>query len=130
VTEGNWAPVHAHDMRSKLDDSVYVLGDASAQGDMPKSGFSANSQAKVCAMAIRGALTGSSVFPAKFSNTCWSLIETNDGIKVGAAYEATDAKIAKTSGFVSQTGEDEALRKQTYEESVGWYAGISADMFG
>lgn len=130
VTEGNWAPVHAHDMRSKLDDSIYVLGDASSQGDMPKSGFSANSQAKVCAMAIRGALTGSSVFPAKFSNTCWSLIDTNDGIKVGASYEATDEKIAKTSGFVSQTGEDEALRQQTFEESVGWYAGITADIFG
>lgn len=130
VTEGNWAPVHAHDMRSKLDESIYVLGDASAQGDMPKSGFSANSQAKVCAMAIRGALTGSSVFPAKFSNTCWSLIDTNDGIKVGASYEATDEKIAKTSGFVSQTGEDDALRQQTYEESVGWYAGITADIFG
>ncbi len=130
VTEGNWAPVHAADMRSKLDDNIYVLGDSSAQGDMPKSGFSANSQAKVCAMAIRGKLTGSSVFPARFSNTCWSLIETNDGIKVGASYEATDAKIAKTSGFVSQTGEDDALRKQTYEESVGWYAGITADMFG
>ncbi|PCJ76190.1 MAG: flavocytochrome C [Rhodobacteraceae bacterium] len=130
VTEGNWAPVHAADMRSKLDDNIYVLGDSSSQGDMPKSGFSANSQAKVCAMAIRGKLTGSSVFPARFSNTCWSLIETNDGIKVGASYEATDAKIAKTSGFVSQTGENDALRKQTYEESVGWYAGITADMFG
>jgi len=130
VTEGNWAPVHAADMRSKLDDNIYVLGDSSSQGDMPKSGFSANSQAKVCAMAIRGKLTGSSVFPAKFSNTCWSLIETNDGIKVGASYEATDAKIAKTSGFVSQTGEDAALRQQTYEESVGWYAGITADIFG
>jgi len=130
VTEGNWAPVHAADMRSKLDDNIYVLGDSSAQGDMPKSGFSANSQAKVCAMAIRGNLTGSSVFSARFSNTCWSLIDTNDGIKVGASYEATDAKIAKTSGFVSQTGEDDALRAQTYEESVGWYAGITADIFG
>lgn len=130
VTEGNWAPVHAADMRSKLDDNIYVLGDSSSQGDMPKSGFSANSQAKVCAMAIRGKLTGSSVFPARFSNTCWSLIDTNDGIKVGASYEATDAKIAKTSGFVSQTGEDDALRQQTYEESVGWYAGITADIFG
>jgi NADPH-dependent 2,4-dienoyl-CoA reductase/sulfur reductase-like enzyme len=130
VTEGNWAPVHAADMRSKIDDNIYVLGDSSSQGDMPKSGFSANSQAKVCAMAIRGNLTGSSVFPARFSNTCWSLIDTNDAIKVGASYEATDAKIAKTSGFVSQTGEDDALRAQTYEESVGWYAGITADIFG
>lgn len=130
VTEGNWAPVNAADMSTKADPDVYVLGDASAQGDMPKSGFSANSQAKVCAMAVRGALTGSKVFPAKFSNTCWSLIATNDGVKVGATYKATPEKIAKVDGFISATGETAELRKATYEESEGWYAGITADMLG
>ena len=129
VTDGNWAPVNAVDMSSKADPDVYVLGDASQQGDMPKSGYSANSQAKVCANAVRGALTGSRVFPAKFSNTCWSLIDTNDGVKVGATYEATDEKIAKVDGFISQTGENADLRQATYEESEGWYAGITADMF-
>ena len=97
ITEGNWAPVSGHTMQSRIDENIHVLGDASAQGDMPKSGYSANSQAKVAAMAVRGALTGSKVFPAKFSNTCWSLIDTNDGVKVGATYEATDEKIAKIS---------------------------------
>ncbi len=130
VTEGNWAPVNAADMSTKADADVYVLGDASQQGDMPKSGFSANSQAKVCANAVRGALTGSKVFPAKFSNTCWSLIDANDGVKVGATYEATEEKIAKVDGFISSTGESAELRKATYEESEGWYTGITADMFG
>ena len=130
VTDGNWAPVNAADMSTKADADVYVLGDASQQGDMPKSGFSANSQATACANAVRGALTGSKVFPAKFSNTCWSLIDTNDGVKVGATYEATDEKISKVDGFISQTGETAEMRKATYEESEGWYAGITADMFG
>ena len=130
VTDGNWAPVNAADMSTKADADVYVLGDAAAQGDMPKSGFAANSQAKVCANAVRGALTGSKVFPAKFSNTCWSLIATDDGVKVGATYEATEEKIAKVDGFISETGEDSALRKATYEESEGWYTGITTDMFG
>ena len=130
VTEGNWAPVNAADMSTKADADIHVLGDSSQQGDMPKSGFSANSQAKVCANAVRGALTGSTVFPAKFSNTCWSLIETNDGVKVGATYEAPAEKIAKVDGFVSQTGESAEVREATYVESEGWYAGIAADMFG
>lgn len=130
ITDGNWAPVNAADMSSKMDDSIHVLGDAAAQGDMPKSGFSANSQAKVCANAVRGALTGSTVFPARFANTCWSLIDTDNGVKVGATYEATEEKIAKVDGFVSQTGESDDLRAATYQESVGWYDGIVADMFG
>ena len=130
ITDGNWAPVVPGTMQSRADENIHVLGDASQQGDMPKSGFSANSQAKVAAMAVRGALTGSRVFPAKFSNTCWSLIDTDNGVKVGASYEATDEKIAKVDGFISATGEDADLRKTTYEESLGWYAGITADMFG
>ena len=130
LTEGNWAPVDGHTMVSRLDENIHILGDATNQGDMPKSGYSANSQAKVAAMAVRGALTGSRVFPAKFSNTCWSLIATDDGVKVGAAYEPNDEKIASVSSFVSQTGEDAALRKATYEESIGWYEGITSDMFG
>jgi len=130
ITEGNWAPVVPATMQSRMDENIHVLGDATNQGDMPKSGYSANSQAKVAAMAVRGALTGSKVFPAKFSNTCWSLIDTDDGVKVGASYQATDEKIAKVDGFISQTGEDEALRKATYEESLGWYSGITEDMFG
>ncbi len=130
TNEAGWAPVIPHTMQSRMDENIHVLGDASQQGDMPKSGFSANSQAKVCAMAIRGALSGSDVFPARFANTCWSLIETDDGVKVGATYQATDEKIAKIDGFISQVGETAEVRKATYEESLGWYEGISADMFG
>ncbi|QFT97113.1 Sulfide dehydrogenase [flavocytochrome c] flavoprotein chain precursor [Roseovarius sp. THAF8] len=130
VTDGNWAPVNPADMSARADADVYVLGDSAEQGDMPKSGFAANSQAKVCANAVRGALTGSKVFPAKYSNTCWSLIATDDGVKVGATYEPTDEKIASVDSFISETGEDSALRKATYEESEGWYTGITTDMFG
>ncbi|MDP2081254.1 MAG: NAD(P)/FAD-dependent oxidoreductase [Pseudotabrizicola sp.] len=128
--DSGWAPVHPDSMKTKADDNIYVLGDSSAQGDMPKSGYSANSQAKVASMTIRGELLGSNVFPAKYSNTCWSLIAPDDGVKVGASYEPTPEKIASVESFISATGEDAALRKATYEESIGWYSGITADMFG
>lgn len=130
LTEGGWAPVEAADMSAKADPAIHVLGDAAAQGDMPKSAFSANSQAKVCANAARAALTGSAAFPARYSNTCWSLISPENGVKVGAAYEATPEKIARVDGFISAVGETAAVRKATYEESLGWYEAVSADMFG
>ena len=128
--DSGFCPIDAASMRSTQDENIFVIGDASIAGAMPKSGFSANSQAKVAAMNIRGDLIGSKVFPAKYSNTCWSLIETDDGVKVGAQYAPQDGAIASTSSFISQTGEDAATRKATYEESIGWYAGITADMFG
>jgi NADPH-dependent 2,4-dienoyl-CoA reductase/sulfur reductase-like enzyme len=130
TNDSGFCPINPASMRSREDEAIFVIGDASIAGDMPKSGFSANSQAKVAAMTIRGELTGSRVFPAKYSNTCWSLIETNDGVKVGAQYAPTADKIASTSKFISQTHEDAALRQATFEESIGWYKGITTDMFG
>ena len=129
VTDGDWSPIVPASMQTKADGNIYVLGDASVASAMPKSGFSANSQAKVAANHIRGELTDSRVFPAKFSNTCWSLVATNDGIKVGANYKAGEEKIEVVDKFVSKTDEDNAKRKKTYEESIGWYNGITTDMF-
>ena len=129
VTDGDWAPIVASTMASKADPSIHVLGDASVAKSMPKSGFSANSQAKVAANAIRGELTGSKVFEARFANTCWSLISDNDGVKVGASYKVGAEKIDVVDKFISKNGEDADTRKATYEESEGWYAGITADMF-
>jgi NADPH-dependent 2,4-dienoyl-CoA reductase/sulfur reductase-like enzyme len=125
-----WCPIKPESMKSALDDNVFVLGDASIAGDMPKSGFSANSQAKVAAMVIRSELAGGRLFPARYANTCWSLITTDDTVKVGGAYEPKDGKIAATTTFISQKGETAELRKQTSEENIGWYAGITADIFG
>ena len=130
TNDTGFCPIMAESMRSTVDENVFVIGDASIAGAMPKSGFSANSQAKIAAMHIRGDLTDSKTFPAKYSNTCWSLIGTDDGVKVGAQYAAIDGKIASTSKFISQTGEDDAMRKTTYEESIGWYDGITGDIFG
>jgi NADPH-dependent 2,4-dienoyl-CoA reductase/sulfur reductase-like enzyme len=130
VNQSGFCPILPESMKSAVDGNIYVLGDACIAGDMPKSGFSANSQAKVAAMMIRGELLGARTFPARYANTCWSLIETDDVIKVGGAYEAKDGIIKASSTFVSQAKESAELRKQNTQENIGWYAGIVADMFG
>ncbi len=129
VTDGDWCPIVPSSMQSRADENIYVLGDASVASAMPKSGFSANSQAKVAANHIRGALTDSKVFEARFSNTCWSLVATDDGVKVGANYKAGEEKIEVIDKFISKNDEDAGTRKTTYEESLGWYSGITNDMF-
>ena len=125
-----FCPIKPENMQSAIDANIYIVGDACIAGDMPKSAFSANSQAKVAAMTIRGELTKSPTFPARYTNTCWSLIETDDTVKVGGRYEPKDGKIAAVETFLSKTDEPADLRKQTQEENMGWYKGISADIFG
>jgi NADPH-dependent 2,4-dienoyl-CoA reductase/sulfur reductase-like enzyme len=125
-----WCPILPESMKSKMDANIFVVGDACIPGDMPKSAFSANSQAKVAAMTIRGELANARTFPARYTNTCWSLIAPDDDVKVGGAYEPGDGKLKASSTFVSQKGEGASLRKQNYNESVDWYAGIVGDIFG
>jgi NADPH-dependent 2,4-dienoyl-CoA reductase/sulfur reductase-like enzyme len=130
VDQSGFCPIDPENMKSKTDANIFVLGDACIPGDMPKSAFAANSQAKVAAMVIRSELAGARAFPARYSNTCWSLIETDDAIKIGGAYEPGEGKIKQASGFISQKGEAADIHKQNYKESVDWYAGIVADIFG
>ncbi len=130
TNQSGFCPIQPESMKSAVDPNIYILGDACIAGEMPKSGFSANSQAKVAAMMIRGELLGARTFPARYANTCWSLIETGDVVKVGGAYEAKEGAIKASSTFISKTGEDADLRKQNAQENIGWYGGIIADMFG
>lgn len=129
TNETGYCPIDPSNMKSRLDANVFVLGDATIAGDMPKSGFSANSQAKVAAMAIRSEIAGGKLQPALYFNTCWSLITTDDGIKVGARYEAKDGKITQVETYISQLKEDARVRKAVAAEGVAWYSAIIADMF-
>ena len=128
--ESGWCPIDPASMASTRVPNAYVVGDSSIADAMPKSGFSANSQAKVCAMAIRHELTGSKAFEPRYRNTCWSLISSNNGVKVGASYKPGEGKIEATDTFISKPGEEAALRAATAEEANGWYDSITADIFG
>jgi sulfide dehydrogenase [flavocytochrome c] flavoprotein chain len=129
ANETGYCPIDATNMKSAIDPNIYVLGDASIAGAMPKSAFAANSQAKVVAMAVRGELANARTFPARYANTCWSIVAKDDTVKIGGRYEPKDGKIAEVEGFVSKTGEDAGTRLQTSDENMGWYSAITADIF-
>lgn len=128
--QSGFCPIDPENMKSKMDPNIFVVGDACIPGDMPKSAFSANSQAKVAAMIIRSELTQARAFPARYTNTCWSLIAPDDDVKVGGTYEPGDGKLKAGTTFVSQKDESADVRKQNYKESIDWYNGIVAEIFG
>lgn len=128
--ESGWCPIVPATLASRLQPDIHVVGDAIIPGDMPKSAFAANSQAKVCARAVLGALVGAKTFEPRFRNTCWSLLATDHTVKVGANYRAAEDKITKIDSFISQLDESDELRAKNAREAEGWYEGISADIFG
>jgi NADPH-dependent 2,4-dienoyl-CoA reductase/sulfur reductase-like enzyme len=127
--EGDWCPIDAETFASTKVKDVYVIGDASIAGDMPKSAFSANSQSKAVSNELEALLAGKPKYPARYRNTCWSMLAPNNSVKIGAAYIAKDGKVTAMGPFVSKTGEDERTREKTFKESIGWYAGIAAEVF-
>lgn len=129
ANETGYCPIDPTNMQSQLDPNIYVLGDACIAGDMPKSAFAANSQAKVAAAAVCARFMSAKAFPARYQNICWSMLDDNDSIKVGGRYVAKDGKISSIEDFVSQTGEDASVRQLTQTENMGWYEGITADIF-
>ncbi len=131
--DGDWCPVKPEDMSSTLVSDVYVLGDASIATQMPKSAFSANSQAKVVAADILANLAKARKFGPRYRNTCWSALTTDDSIKVGANYKpgtlGDKPALVASGSFVSKPGEEAALRRQNFEESFSWYDNITKDIF-
>jgi sulfide dehydrogenase [flavocytochrome c] flavoprotein subunit len=91
--KSGWCPIERNTMESSLHKEVYVLGDSSIADAMPKSGYSANSQAKVCAQAIADTLKGDAPGSAIYSNVCYSLVGQNYGVSIAAIYEVRDGLI-------------------------------------
>jgi sulfide dehydrogenase [flavocytochrome c] flavoprotein subunit len=128
--QSGWCPIDPMTFESKLQPGIHVVGDATHAGDMPKSAFVANSQAKACAFAIAAALTGSEQFAPHLYNTCFTLLAPNDAVidAINLKPEAGSIKIADI--FFSQVGESDEMRRQTAREADGWYAAFTHDVFG
>ncbi|SOC00391.1 cytochrome-dependent sulfide dehydrogenase (flavoprotein) [Rhodobacter sp. JA431] len=125
-----WAPVDPFTMRSLADPNIWVLGDASAQGAMPKGAFAAHSQAQMAAAAIRRDLFGAGDLPDHYSNICWSVLAPRDAVKLGGIYMPRAEGITQTESVISAAGEDAATRQATYEEAQTWYGAFTQDIFG
>ena len=73
VDESGWCPINHRTFESVLHKDIYVIGDATIAAPMPKSGYAANSQAKVCAAAIIARFNGEPEPAPSLVNTCYSL---------------------------------------------------------
>ncbi len=127
--DGDWCPIDPENFGSTKVKDVYVIGDSAAAGDMPKSAFSANSQAKSVSNELESMFAGKPRYPARYRNTCWSMLGPGNSVKIGGFYEPKDGKVTTKLGFVSDAEEDNRTREKSFKESLGWYAGIVAEVF-
>ncbi|MFA5628071.1 MAG: FCSD flavin-binding domain-containing protein [Thiohalomonadaceae bacterium] len=132
TNEAGWCPIDQGTFESTLQANVHVIGDACIAGAMPKSGYSANSQAKVCAAAVAALLNGMEAPVPSYVNTCYSIITPEHAISVAAVYTLSEGKIAGVPGSGGLTPGD--APDETYRREVAyahsWFKNVTDDIFG
>lgn len=127
-----WCPIRPETFESALVPKVHVIGDASVAYPIPKSASAANSEAKLCALAITALLADETPPPASFHNTCYSIAAPDYGFSVNGIYDVRDGKInaIDKAGGVSPLAAPRTVRAKEAEYAHGWYASITAEAFG
>ena len=136
ANDSGWCPVDLKTFESTLHKNIHVIGDAAIKSPLPKSGYSANSEAKVCAAAVVALLNGMDTPQPSYVNTCYSVIAPGDGISVAMVYRYNNStmKIDKVEGSGGLTpGYDKTsmeMRRREVGYAHSWFKNITKDTFG
>jgi sulfide dehydrogenase [flavocytochrome c] flavoprotein chain len=127
-----WCPIDPVSFESKQVPNIHVVGDAAIAGAMPKSAFAANSQAKVCAVAVAKLARGEKPETPKLINTCYSLVAPDYGVSVAAIYHPVNGALAEVAGSGGVSPVDAPLteRKEEAELADAWFHTITSEVFG
>ena len=127
-----WCPVDPTTFESRLVPGIHVVGDAIIGAAVPKSAFSANAEAKVCAAAILNILAGREPAPAKLVNTCYSLVAPGYGISIAGVYRPVDGLLADVpgAGGTSPLDAPAQLRETEARYAEEWFGTITSEVFG
>lgn len=127
-----WCPVNQHTFESLMAPGVYVIGDSSSAGALPKSGHTANNIAKMTAASIAAQFRGVKIPLPSIVNTCYSLVGPEYGISIAAVYrldEKGELVGVKGAGGVSPRTAGSMQRTLEARYAQGWHSGITADTF-
>lgn len=134
LTEGEWCPVDLRTFESTRYPGIHVIGDACIGSALPKSGFAANAEAKVCARAVVALLGGQSPETPAFTNTCYSVVRTDYAISVVAMYRlSADGKAIEkvpNSGGVTPLEASATDLQREVGHAHSWYNNFVDDVFG
>jgi len=127
-----WCPIDPVTFESKLVPNIHVLGDATIAGAMPKSAFTANAQAKVCAAALAKLLNNEAPAEPKLINTCYSLVAPDYGIHVAGVYRPVNGVLTEIEGTggVGPVDAPRATRALEAQFADGWFKTITTEVFG
>jgi sulfide dehydrogenase [flavocytochrome c] flavoprotein chain len=131
TNDSGWCPVNLHTFESTLHKDIHVIGDAAIATGMPKSGYAANSEAKVCAASVAALLNGQEPGTPAYVNTCYSIVGEDWGISVAAVYKLAEdgSKIISVSGGLTPIDATPEMRAREVAYAHSWFNNITHDIF-
>ena len=121
----HWCPVNPTTFESTRVPDIHVIGDACQSDPMPKTGFSANAQAKVCALNLVATLNGKKLIDPSSANVTYSWVSDAEAISSVAVYRVRDRRIET----VPESGGDSADLSETEAiMGIGWMSNILKEM--
>ena len=128
----DWCKINPQTFQLSNFKDIYVVGDSIDAGDMPKSAFSAESQAKILSLNLVNRILQKAYLDPVFLNTCYSFSSNNRAFSITSWYRLNTKKDRIISLGSSQSSEDgfhdERLRES--KEAYGWYESITKTLYG
>ena len=128
----DWCDVNPVTFELKNFKDIFVIGDSIDAGDMPKSAFSANSQAKILATNLVNRIYEKDYLNPVFLNTCYSFSSSQRAFSITSWYKLNNKK-TKIISLGSSTTKVDALSHQYYDETrqaYGWYENLVKTIYG
>ena len=132
LCDDDWCKINPQTFQLLNFKDIYVVGDSIDAGDMPKSAFSAESQAKILSLNLVNRILQKDYLDPVFLNTCYSFSSHDRAFSITSWYRLNIKKDTIISLGSSQSSEDGFLDERLREskEAYGWYESITKTLYG
>ncbi|MAI29016.1 MAG: hypothetical protein CMP38_02285 [Rickettsiales bacterium] len=132
LCDDDWCKINPETFQLSIFKDIYVVGDSIDAGDMPKSAFSAESQAKILSLNLINRILQKAYLNPAFLNTCYSFSSYDRAFSITSWYRLSTTKDRIVSLGSSQSSEDGLNNERIREakEAFGWYESITKTLYG
>ncbi len=132
LTSDDWCLINPVNFEIVDCKDIYALGDSIDAGDMPKSSFSANSQAKMLSMNLVNKILNKDYVDPVFLNTCYSFSSGDRAFSITSWYRLNSQKnrIISLGSKESDVDASDLDRLRESKEAYDWYENITGMIYG
>jgi len=126
-----WCEVNPMTFEVNGQKDLFVVGDSIDAGDMPKSAFSAESQAKILSINLVNLILQKDFIDPVFLNTCYSFSAKDRAFSITAWYKLNSSKdrIVSLGSRQSNVISDDNERYKESLHAYGWYETVTKSLY-